>query len=325
MGCHPSHWLSYFSEGLKPPTRFDGFALRWRLHSSQHLSRPLYLRDACETGGANKHHPDCPDGHWFCSLSGEFLHDHQLCGASRTHQQLTQGKLETAPSSCWHHNLGIANLLQFALLWPISSTGGWKNGRSEILKDPQHHFAGIHDSIDPWYHLGLRCCIAGLTFEPGWSRRSSAPTGAWALEHCSSGLIVGRWGHRHHPHRILFGVGPICCWCLVRSHGFLFLGGQSTGQSSLSDGAGSDRLYRPSALFATPLFCGCVSICAALWRFATSSLASFTLKEASRLGSVGNCVGAPGWCFAGNQSRFPHVSLRMFRKKMFRYVYPLVN
>ena len=21
MGCHPSHWLSYFSEGLKPPTR----------------------------------------------------------------------------------------------------------------------------------------------------------------------------------------------------------------------------------------------------------------------------------------------------------------
>lgn len=103
---------------------FDGFALRWRLHSSQHLSGPLYLRDACETGGANKHHPDCPDGHWFCSLSGEFLHDHQLCGASRTHQQLTQGKLETAPSSCWHHNLGIANLLQFALLWPISSTGG---------------------------------------------------------------------------------------------------------------------------------------------------------------------------------------------------------
>ena len=21
MGCHPSHWLSYFSEGFKPPTR----------------------------------------------------------------------------------------------------------------------------------------------------------------------------------------------------------------------------------------------------------------------------------------------------------------
>ena len=22
MGCHPSHWLSYFSEGLKPPTSY---------------------------------------------------------------------------------------------------------------------------------------------------------------------------------------------------------------------------------------------------------------------------------------------------------------
>ena len=27
MGCHPSHWLSYFSEGFKPPTSFPSKGL----------------------------------------------------------------------------------------------------------------------------------------------------------------------------------------------------------------------------------------------------------------------------------------------------------
>ena len=37
MGCHPSHWLSYFSEGLKPPT--------------SHVLLLLFLRN-CQTVGA---------------------------------------------------------------------------------------------------------------------------------------------------------------------------------------------------------------------------------------------------------------------------------
>ena len=87
-------------------------------------------------------------------------------------------------------------------------------------------------------------------------------------------------------------LGQFAADALCAATGSCSLEDNPTGQSSLSYGTSSDRLYRPSALFATPLFCGCVSICAALWRFATSSLASFTLiKEASRSGSVGNCVG----------------------------------
>ena len=40
MRCHPSHWLSYFSEGLKPPTSNVGYSSQKLRHQSRSTEKP---------------------------------------------------------------------------------------------------------------------------------------------------------------------------------------------------------------------------------------------------------------------------------------------
>ena len=49
MGCHPSHWLSYFSRWLKPPTRWFFFVFVW-----DSISSPTDLV-SCQGSGVYPH------------------------------------------------------------------------------------------------------------------------------------------------------------------------------------------------------------------------------------------------------------------------------